>query len=179
MGAMAPSIPTTHCRLAFWLILPAYLATLVQAACAPYPVPLRLGNVSLSNGKEARGVELSVGNPEQKFALIPHKYTTSILCSVSNSRPLANGTSDSVAKTAHCYTQPTEFAILTAPTSGLGPAALHFEEAHTIQLRPTRVNRHRTVFSSTMMDGQGSDRLPMRQSSMTTLRWMTSPWAWC
>ncbi|KAF6830092.1 hypothetical protein CMUS01_07897 [Colletotrichum musicola] len=81
---MEPSSPTTHCRLALWLILPAYLATLVQGACAPYPVPLRLGNVSLSNGKEARGVELTVGTPEQKFALIPHNGQNGTLLYATN-----------------------------------------------------------------------------------------------
>lgn len=73
---MEPSTLTAHGSLAVLLILPAYLAILAQAACAPYPVPIRLGNVSLSNGQVARGLELAVGEPEQKFAFIPQRYST-------------------------------------------------------------------------------------------------------
>ncbi|KAK2000739.1 hypothetical protein LX36DRAFT_571600 [Colletotrichum falcatum] len=68
---MESPIRTSRFWLAVLLILPAYLATLVQAACSPYPVTIRLGNVSLSNGQTARGIELAVGEPEQKFAFIP------------------------------------------------------------------------------------------------------------
>ncbi|KAF0325620.1 hypothetical protein GQ607_007062 [Colletotrichum asianum] len=68
---MESPIRTSHVWLAVLLILPPYLATLVQAACSPYPVAIRLGNVSLSNGQTARGIELAVGEPEQKFAFMP------------------------------------------------------------------------------------------------------------
>ncbi|KAK1462224.1 hypothetical protein CMEL01_14191 [Colletotrichum melonis] len=89
---MEPSTLTAHGSLAVLLILPAYLATLVQAACAPYPVPIRLGNVSLSNGQVARGLELAIGEPEQKFAFIPQSgqngtllYGTNGVCTLRGS----------------------------------------------------------------------------------------------
>lgn len=58
---------------AFMLLLLAIVcaSTQVKAGCAPYPVALRAGNVSLSNGKVARGVEMAVGEPEQKLAFMP------------------------------------------------------------------------------------------------------------
>ncbi|KAK1676698.1 aspartic peptidase domain-containing protein [Colletotrichum godetiae] len=89
---MEPSILPPHGSLAVLLILPAYLAALVLAACAPYPVPIRLGNVSLSNGQVVRGLELAVGEPEQKFAFIPQSgqngtllYGTNGVCTLRGS----------------------------------------------------------------------------------------------
>ncbi|KAF6803867.1 hypothetical protein CSOJ01_10596 [Colletotrichum sojae] len=66
---------------AFLLLLlsVAFASTQAEAGCAPYPVALRAGNVSLSNGKVARGVEMAVGEPEQKFAFMPLFDRQSIL----------------------------------------------------------------------------------------------------
>lgn len=46
----------------------------ITAACEPYPVPIRIGNVSLSNGKSARGIDLGIGEPEQAFAFMPQWF---------------------------------------------------------------------------------------------------------
>ncbi|OHE99773.1 hypothetical protein CORC01_04909 [Colletotrichum orchidophilum] len=44
----------------------------VKADCSPYPISLPIGNVTLSNGKVARGLNLAVGSPAQTFAFMPH-----------------------------------------------------------------------------------------------------------
>ncbi|KAK1633627.1 aspartic peptidase domain-containing protein [Colletotrichum phormii] len=84
--------PSPERLYGFTAIFRTYLAALVQAACAPYPVPIRLGNVSLSNGQVARGLELAVGEPEQKFAFIPQSgqngtllYGTNGVCTLRGS----------------------------------------------------------------------------------------------
>ncbi|KAJ8068501.1 hypothetical protein OCU04_004051 [Sclerotinia nivalis] len=53
----------------FWLLI--FFVRLVSAACSVPPIPIRIGNVSLSTGETARGLDLSVGNPEQHFAFLP------------------------------------------------------------------------------------------------------------
>ncbi|CAD6441237.1 83daef0f-924e-4d40-95f0-5487f05f15bb [Sclerotinia trifoliorum] len=55
--------------LTFWLLI--FLARLVSATCTVPPIPVRIGNVTLSTGETARGLDLSVGNPEQHFAFLP------------------------------------------------------------------------------------------------------------
>ncbi|TGO74448.1 hypothetical protein BELL_0282g00100 [Botrytis elliptica] len=54
------------------------------------PIPIRIGNVTLSTGETARGLDLSVGSPEQHFAFLPQWplnnsfiYGTNGLCSNS------------------------------------------------------------------------------------------------
>ncbi|KAL4894411.1 aspartic peptidase domain-containing protein [Aspergillus ambiguus] len=39
--------------------------------CAPYPVGMTLGNVTLGNNNVMRGVSIAVGDPEQHFAFFP------------------------------------------------------------------------------------------------------------
>ncbi|KAI0454096.1 aspartic peptidase domain-containing protein [Xylaria acuta] len=43
----------------------------VSAECTPYPIAVPVGNVTLSNGYTARGVELAVGHPLQSLAFLP------------------------------------------------------------------------------------------------------------
>ncbi|KAF6815643.1 hypothetical protein CPLU01_14071 [Colletotrichum plurivorum] len=71
------------------LLLLAYALTGARADCAPYPVALRAGNVSLSNGKVARGVEMAIGEPEQTFAFMPQFDRNGIL--LYSSETLNNG----------------------------------------------------------------------------------------
>ncbi|KAF7897927.1 uncharacterized protein EAF01_008893 [Botrytis porri] len=52
-----------------WLLI--LHASLSSAACSVPPIPIRIGNVTLSTGEIARGLDLSVGNPEQHFAFLP------------------------------------------------------------------------------------------------------------
>ncbi|ESZ93554.1 putative aspartic-type endopeptidase [Sclerotinia borealis F-4128] len=52
-----------------WLLV--VFARLVSAGCSAPPIPIRIGNVTLSTGETARGLDLSVGNPEQHFAFLP------------------------------------------------------------------------------------------------------------
>ncbi|KAB8291748.1 hypothetical protein EYC80_006543 [Monilinia laxa] len=56
-------------QLMFCVILSS--ATFVSAACSVPPIPIRIGNVTLSTGETSRGLDLSVGNPEQHFAFLP------------------------------------------------------------------------------------------------------------
>ncbi|KAM3153409.1 hypothetical protein ABEW05_006162 [Botrytis cinerea] len=58
-------------RLMFRLWLLIFSARLVSAACSVPPIPIRIGNVTLSTGETARGLDLSVGSPEQHFAFLP------------------------------------------------------------------------------------------------------------
>lgn len=62
--------------------------SLVSASCAPSPIPIRIGNVTLSNSETARGLDISVGSPAQPFAFLPQwplnntfVYGTSGFCS--------------------------------------------------------------------------------------------------
>jgi hypothetical protein len=43
----------------------------ISADCGPYPINIKIGNVSLSNKQDARGLSVSVGSPEQNFAFLP------------------------------------------------------------------------------------------------------------
>ncbi|PVH70383.1 acid protease [Cadophora sp. DSE1049] len=65
-----------------------YYISLVSASCAPSPIPIRIGNVTLSNSETARGLDISVGTPAQPFAFLPQwplnntfVYGTSGFCS--------------------------------------------------------------------------------------------------
>ncbi|KAI9650390.1 hypothetical protein NHQ30_000404 [Ciborinia camelliae] len=44
---------------------------LVSASCSVPPIPIRIGNVTLATGETARGLDISIGNPEQHFAFLP------------------------------------------------------------------------------------------------------------
>lgn len=49
--------------------------TLTKAQdCLPYPIPINIGNVSLSNQKMAWGIGLTVVTPEQNLAFMPQWY---------------------------------------------------------------------------------------------------------
>ncbi|KAM7195055.1 acid protease [Rhypophila sp. PSN 637] len=41
------------------------------ATCAPSPVPIIIGNSTLSNNQVARGLQLSIGDPPQPFVFLP------------------------------------------------------------------------------------------------------------
>ncbi len=41
------------------------------ADCAPSPISVPVGNVTLSTGNVRRGVEAAVGTPSQQFAFMP------------------------------------------------------------------------------------------------------------
>lgn len=45
--------------------------------CAPYPLSLEVGNVTLATGQIARGVLLGIGTPSQPMAFLPRLYGTS------------------------------------------------------------------------------------------------------
>ncbi|KAI6353508.1 hypothetical protein MCOR25_008957 [Pyricularia grisea] len=47
------------------------LPQVVTGKCAPRPIVLRLGDVQISNGKTARGVEMGIGDPQQRQAMLP------------------------------------------------------------------------------------------------------------
>jgi hypothetical protein len=42
-----------------------------SADCGPYPINVKIGNVTLSNQQDARGLAVTVGSPEQNFAFLP------------------------------------------------------------------------------------------------------------
>ncbi|KAK3686231.1 aspartic peptidase domain-containing protein [Podospora appendiculata] len=44
---------------------------LIEAGCAPHPISVRIGNVTLPNQSNARGIGMAVGSPEQPFAFLP------------------------------------------------------------------------------------------------------------
>ncbi|KAK6430445.1 hypothetical protein LTR95_013405 [Oleoguttula sp. CCFEE 5521] len=61
-------------------------------ACAPYPVALNIGNVTLPNGRTARGIDVGIGTPQQRFAFIPntgfnttHVYDENTYCDLATS----------------------------------------------------------------------------------------------
>jgi hypothetical protein len=41
-------------------------------ACAPFPVAVNVGNVTLTNGNLMRGISIGVGSPVQDFAFMPN-----------------------------------------------------------------------------------------------------------
>jgi hypothetical protein len=47
------------------------LWALADADCGPYPISIKIGNVTLSNQANARGLAVSVGSPQQDFAFLP------------------------------------------------------------------------------------------------------------
>ncbi|KIH93206.1 aspartic-type endopeptidase [Sporothrix brasiliensis 5110] len=47
------------------------LATNSSTDCAPEPLAITIGNVTLSNNQVARGLRLSIGSPPQSFAFLP------------------------------------------------------------------------------------------------------------
>lgn len=65
-----------YSRVAPWALvwLLCYVSNLplvTYASCAPYPITVPIGNVSLSNKQTARGVKIQVGEPPQSFAFLP------------------------------------------------------------------------------------------------------------
>lgn len=69
-------MPENYSRTAPWVLvwLLFYMGNLplaAHASCAPYPITVPIGNVSLSNKQTARGVEIQVGEPPQSFAFVP------------------------------------------------------------------------------------------------------------
>ncbi|KAI1139320.1 acid protease [Hypoxylon sp. FL0543] len=52
-------------------IIASFTSTLASAACAPNPIAVRIGNVTLANHQIARGAEVHVGDPPQAFAFLP------------------------------------------------------------------------------------------------------------
>ncbi|PQE03454.1 Peptidase aspartic protein [Rutstroemia sp. NJR-2017a BVV2] len=76
-----------HTILTFFLLITTASAS---SDCAPPPIPIRIGNVTLSNGQTARGLDIAVGTPPQPFAFLPQWplnnsfiYGTNGLCSSS------------------------------------------------------------------------------------------------
>ncbi|KAH8909281.1 acid protease [Coniochaeta sp. PMI_546] len=55
----------------FVLVCQTVLLARVSADCGPYPINVKIGNVTLSNKQDARGLSVSVGSPEQNFAFLP------------------------------------------------------------------------------------------------------------
>ncbi|KAK3328667.1 aspartic peptidase domain-containing protein [Cercophora scortea] len=58
-------------QTAFHLACHGALVAHVSASCAPYPISVRIGNVTLPNQSNARGIEMAVGSPKQRFAFLP------------------------------------------------------------------------------------------------------------
>lgn len=69
----SPSLDAVVSLLALQLLLANNVQS--EQVCAPYPIGLPLGDVKLGN-TTARGVSLSVGEPEQPFAFLPQWYTS-------------------------------------------------------------------------------------------------------
>ncbi|KAK3363686.1 hypothetical protein B0T25DRAFT_492668 [Lasiosphaeria hispida] len=57
--------------VAFRAIYHAFFVAVASGSCAPYPVSVRIGNDTLRNDGNARGVAMSVGTPEQDMAFVP------------------------------------------------------------------------------------------------------------
>jgi hypothetical protein len=53
------------------------------ATCAPSPVPIAIGNSTLSNNQVARGLQLSIGDPPQPFVFLPPWFVVVSLFSLS------------------------------------------------------------------------------------------------
>ncbi|CAK7246400.1 MAG: hypothetical protein STHCBS139747_008030 [Sporothrix thermara] len=68
-------MPTIHCVVtaaaALWLATSALADSTSETACAPAPVAITIGNVTLSNNQIARGLDISIGSPPQSFAFLP------------------------------------------------------------------------------------------------------------
>ncbi|KAI1948347.1 hypothetical protein LOZ57_002698 [Ophidiomyces ophidiicola] len=47
------------------------LCAVVSADCAPRPIAISLGNVTISNQKVIRGLDISIGSPQQSLAFLP------------------------------------------------------------------------------------------------------------
>ncbi|KAK1759830.1 acid protease [Echria macrotheca] len=53
------------------LALASTYGSSAAATCAPPPVPITIGNSTLSNNQVARGLQVSIGNPPQPFVFLP------------------------------------------------------------------------------------------------------------
>lgn len=67
-------IPYSTCNV--WQVIlgiasQTLLLVQVSADCGPYPINIKIGNVTLSNKSNARGLAVSVGSPQQDFAFLP------------------------------------------------------------------------------------------------------------
>ncbi len=58
------------------LVVSPLILVLVSGACAPSPIAIKIGNVTLGNAQIARGAEVYVGDPPQPFAFLPQWYGT-------------------------------------------------------------------------------------------------------
>jgi hypothetical protein len=58
-------------RLLLFLVSLLLMVSSSGAECVPSPFSVRVGNVSLPNNQVARGLDISVGTPEQPFAFLP------------------------------------------------------------------------------------------------------------
>ena len=69
---------TSHAYAAAFLWLATSLAAAVlvtrEEGCTPLPIPIRIGDITLSNNQVARGLELAVGTPPQTLAFMPQWY---------------------------------------------------------------------------------------------------------
>ncbi|KAI0880263.1 acid protease [Annulohypoxylon maeteangense] len=62
------------------LIIGIATSVLASNTCAPNPIAVRIGNVTLTNHQVARGAEIHVGSPPQPFAFLPQwPYNTSLV----------------------------------------------------------------------------------------------------
>jgi hypothetical protein len=57
-----------HTILTFVLLITSASAS---SDCAPPAIPIRIGNVTFSNGQTERGLDIAVGTPPQPFAFLP------------------------------------------------------------------------------------------------------------
>ncbi|KAI2467421.1 acid protease [Annulohypoxylon bovei var. microspora] len=71
---------TRHRCVIISLIVASVASVLASDTCAPSPIAVRIGNVTLANHQVARGVEIHIGDPPQPFAFLPQwPYNTSFV----------------------------------------------------------------------------------------------------
>ncbi|KAI1455301.1 acid protease [Annulohypoxylon moriforme] len=130
-------------------------SVLASSTCAPDPIAIRIGNVTLSNHQVARGAEIHIGDPPQPFAFLPQwPYNTSLLygtdgyCVFKQDAPtndgcttLRGGAYDAFASKTRQVAYPENFTKENAafPETNLFADGLRLNENTTLSNFPLRV----------------------------------------
>ncbi|KAI1204968.1 acid protease [Annulohypoxylon truncatum] len=119
-----------RCMSTLSLLIALFIVlALASDTCAPNPIAVRIGNVTLANHQVARGAEIHIGDPPQPFAFLPQwPYNTSFVygidghCVFKREEPtndgcdtLRGGAYDAFASKTRQVAYPEEFPKENAP----------------------------------------------------------------
>ncbi|KAI0835924.1 acid protease [Hypoxylon sp. FL0890] len=129
--------PTRHQHVVVSLVIASITSVLASDACAPSPIAVRIGNVTLANHQIARGAEIHVGDPPQPFAFLPQwPSNTSFVygidghCTFRSDAPTRDGCAtirggayDAFASKTRQVADPDDFQTENAPFPEISRAA--------------------------------------------------------